>query len=109
MIYIYNKYSHIISKSKNLSGIRRRAVKHGVTSVNLERLLDGDGLLSVFFNDDSHTCVFFPSFQVLQKFVRQWRTARGAKLVVDGIDGGFVSSERPRYPSIKNGRTTFDA
>jgi hypothetical protein len=97
--YIHDKNGDIIQRSHNLAGIRRYA-KHGVDEVHLLGFEDGTGLLQVDFVDGASSTIGFASFELLQKFVRNWRNARGAGLVVNGFHRGRVTSKEPcDYPA----------
>jgi len=94
MVYIHNTNGDIIRRSKNLQGIRRFASQEGIERVEIRRFADGEGLLTVHFCG-AHTDVNFASFSILQGFVRQWRNAHGAPLLVDGIPSGIVTTKNP--------------
>jgi len=99
MNLIHNSNGDIIQRSRNLAGIRRFASKNPIESVLLTGFEDGTGLLTVYFCGASAT-VNFASFEVLQKFVRNWRNARGAGLVVNGLTRGVVTTKEPvNYPA----------
>ena len=100
MNYIHNKNGDIVQRSKNLAGIRRYASKHGIDNVRLTGFTDGTGMLTVYFSDGASSTVSFASFEVLQMFVRNWRNARGAGMVVNGLNRGKVTTKEPvGYPA----------
>lgn len=95
MNYIQNTNGDIIQRSHNLSGIRRFASQYGVDRVRLTGFEDGTGMLTVYFCSGASSTVHFASFEVMQKFVRDWRNARGAGLIVHGLKRGVVTSKEP--------------
>ena len=104
MIYIRNKNGDIVGRSKNLGGIRRFASRYGIESIYLGGHADGSGIMTVYFCGASATAPF-ASFEVLQKFVRNWRNAHGVPMNVNGINRGIVTSKEPiGYPACMGGR-----
>ena len=99
MNYIHNTNGDIIQRSKNLRGIRAFASKYGIESLRLTGFTDGTGMMTVYFCGASST-VNFASFEVLQKFVRDWRNARGVPIIVNGLNRGVVTTKEPHsYPA----------
>jgi hypothetical protein len=96
MYLIHNSNGDIIQRSKNLAGLRRYASKVAIESVRLSGFTDGTGMLTTYFADGASSTVSFASFYVLQKFVRDWRNARGAAMVVNGLSRGAVTTKEPR-------------
>lgn len=92
MVCIYNISGRLVSRSKNLAGIRRYAGKHGVQHVELWSI---QKTLTVEFGNGARVRTEFADFSVLQRFVRNWRNARGASLMVNGIERGTVTSSEP--------------
>lgn len=101
MNYIHDSNGDIVGRSKNLRGIRSYASEVSrVESVCLTGFADGTGLMAVFYHNGASSTVNFADFTVLQKFVRNWRNARGAGLVVNGISRGEVTTQEPvGYPA----------
>jgi hypothetical protein len=84
---------------ENLAGIRRHARHNLIERVELSSVSDGGGILHVVFTNGDTSAPYFQSFEVMQGFVRRWRNAHGATLMVNGIARGAVSSEEPiGYP-----------
>ncbi len=91
----------IVSRSKNLAGVRRYGPrKH----VRIERVHiaartwphdTAEASLRVKFADGAYFRCRFGSYTVLQGWVRNWRWAWGARLFVDGIENGQVDLANP--------------
>lgn len=101
MIYIYNKDSEVVSKSKNLRGIRRAVGTFPVEFVRIYKAADGSGVMRVEFKKYVNTTMFsllYPSycvipwgsFAVLCNSLRNWRNLYGVKLYVNGISQGLI-------------------
>jgi len=93
-IVIRDKDGQVISKSKNLSGIRQYSLQHAAKVVSINKLSEfPDGKLCILFHNSSSFEVVFGSFQILKNFVHRWRAIYGAKLLVNGIERGFIDSD----------------
>ena len=91
-ISILDNDHNIVSKSKNLRGIRTFSSKHAIAIVELNSfLIDNSGRLTVRFDGGFYAIADFASFTVLKRFVRRWRNAQGAALLIDGNRRGVVT------------------
>lgn len=102
MIEIKDKNNKVVSRSKNLRGIRAYAAqKSPVLHVYLYANAEG-GTLQVVFYDGADVIAHFASFQVLQDWVRRWKAAHGALLSVNGKPERTVSNRNPvNYPEAR--------
>ena len=103
MIHIYNSNGDIIRRSKNLAGVRHHASHNLIERVELQSTPDGGGILHVLFTNGDNCAPYFSDFNVMQAFVRRWRNAHGATLVVNGGVRGEVTSKEPiNYPVVES-------
>jgi hypothetical protein len=98
MEVIRDRDGNAIRTSRNLSGIRRYvakgpAIKTLAIDPTGEKGLDGK--LSILFTDGSSYETNFDSYSVLRGWVRRWRNAHGAPLLVGGKDCGEVTPRNP--------------
>ncbi len=88
---ILNRKGEVISRSRNLAGIRRYVGNHIIKVLSVSRIGNGDeGKLCILFEDGSSFETNFADFGVLCGFVRRWRNVRGAPLVFCGDKAGVV-------------------
>lgn len=90
MNHIRDTNGEIISSSKNLAGIRRYVSSHLIKILDISKVGQFEGQLSILFEDKSSYQTNFASFEVLRNFVRRWRNVYGAPLRVNGVDCGNV-------------------
>jgi hypothetical protein len=83
---IRDKDGNVIQTSKNLAGIRRYVRKHLIKIIQMDKLRDGSGMLSILFRDGASFQTPFASYSVLKAVVARWRNVRGAKVVTFGED-----------------------
>jgi hypothetical protein len=102
MNVIRDRDGNIIQRSKNLAGIRRYvAGKHGlgpqIKVLSIDHLLRGHvtGKLCILFKNGASYETNFASYGVLKSWVRNWRAAYGAPLLVNGEKQGKVSGDNP--------------
>lgn len=88
MQYIYDRAGKVISRSKNLAGIRRYVNKHGGGSIKLleiKGLEDGRGHLEITFKDGSYFSTFFGCYEVLLGWVYRWWKVAPAPMKLNGV------------------------
>lgn len=96
------KGGRVVSSSRNLRGLL--AYAHGssifsryVAEIRIREEVPGEersygGILDVIYGDGATASeVPFASYSVMCRWVSHWRNAYGAKLTVDGADGGVVA------------------
>lgn len=91
MEYIYDQHGTVISRSRNLAGIRRYVSNHLIDEIRLVRTNQNEGKLSIRFDDGATFETTFASYSVLIDWVRRWRNVYGAALTVQGDPAGAVS------------------
>jgi hypothetical protein len=87
---IRDRDGNVIQRSRNLRGIREYVGKNIIKTVAVDRVGQGEGQLSILFENGSSFQTNFASFSVLCWFVRGWRNAYGAPLLVNGEECGTV-------------------
>lgn len=84
MVRILGPTGIVVSRSRNLAGLRRYARRHPIDAVYLSTDLttscDGKGWLYVLFQNGAECQTSFASYRVLAGWVRRWRSAYGAEL-----------------------------
>ncbi len=90
----------VVARSRNLRGLRDYARRHGtwIKRVYLMRRGYPNGMMAGFkvrFGDGAYFRSQWGSYKVLQLWVRNWRTAYGAELLVNNNDCGVVSRNNP--------------
>jgi hypothetical protein len=83
----------VVSRSRNLRGVRAYAGKHNCRNVFLSRMANGGGRLRLQFQDGETFLVEFASFRVLCRTVAAWRNIYGARLYIQHIPRGRVSAK----------------
>jgi hypothetical protein len=97
---------NVIQSSPTLMGIRGYVGKHLIKMLDISPVGDGEGQLSILFDDRSSFQTHFADFGVLKSFVRNWRNVYGAPLSIGGIDCGKVKyrnkalAEKNMLPTI---------
>lgn len=89
------KDGNVISRSKNLAGLRRWISGHSVASVFIHKYKDGSGYLCVKFHGGDHCTTTFASYSVLCHTLRHWRNLYGAKLFISGTQSDPVHYGNP--------------
>ncbi len=84
-----------VSTSRNLRGIRAYVGKHSIKVLAIDTIADGEGQLSILFENGNSFATNFASFTVLKEWVRNWRNVYGAPLLVNTVDCGTVSYRNP--------------
>lgn len=92
---IRNRAGNVISSSRNLRGIRAYVSKNIITVLDISKIGDWEGKLSILFDNDNSFETNFASYDVLKNFVRNWRNTYGAPLTVNGEANGKVSYKNP--------------
>jgi hypothetical protein len=95
MLYILDKDGDIVSKSKNLRGIREYVSDNIIKILDISEIGISEGLLSIYFESGNSYQANFASFEVLKNFVRNWRNTYGARLLVNGIVSGKIEYNNP--------------
>jgi hypothetical protein len=98
MLVVRDRDGNVISKSRNLAGIRRYVGGHTpplIKVLDVSEIGDGEGKLSILFENGCSFETNFASYSVLQGFVRRWRNVHGAPLTVNGQPAGVVSNRNP--------------
>ena len=92
MLCIYDKAGNILSRSRNLRGIRTTVGKQLVESVGIQKRGDGSGVLFVIFANGDNFTTPFASYSVLCRSVLNWRNLYGAQLILNGLTAGMVGA-----------------
>ncbi len=98
MMSIRDRAGNVISKSRNLAGIRRYVSGYNpplIKMLDISEIGAGEGKLCILFENDCSFETNFSSYSVLKGFVRRWRSVYGATLTVNGQPAGVVSSRNP--------------
>lgn len=103
-IYIRNSEGAIVSKSRNLRGIREYVGRNLVKTVDATEVgARGEGQLSILFDNGDSFQTNFASFTVLLESLKTWRNLYGAPLTIGGKSRGNVGYSNPalagRYPA----------
>lgn len=89
----------VISRSRNLRGIRAAVGKRGVLEVEITKMgpkAASDGLLHVKFYGGDYCLTGYASFDVLREGLRTWRNLYGVKLVINGEPAGEIGYSNER-------------
>lgn len=84
MPVVVDKGGNVVSRSRNLAGIRKYAQAHLANRVVLSPLEGGGGNLHVAFDNGSTCDTDFNSFEVMKNFVDRWRSVKSAASVEVG-------------------------
>ena len=98
MKIILDRDGKVISKSRNLAGIRRYVGGHVrplIKVLDVSEIGDGEGKLCILFESGCSFETNFASYSVLTGFVRRWCNVHGAPLTVNGQPAGVVSNHNP--------------
>jgi hypothetical protein len=98
MMCIRDRDGNVISKSRNLAGIRRHVSGHTPPSIkvlDVSEIAHNEGKLCILFENGCSFEANFASYSVLKGFVSRWRNVHGAPLTVNGQTAGVVSSSNP--------------
>jgi hypothetical protein len=98
MICIRERDGNVISKSRNLAGIRRYVGGHTaplIKVLDVSEIAHNEGKLCILFENGSSFETNFASYSVLKGFVSRWRNVYGAPLTVNGQPEGVVSARNP--------------
>ena len=98
MMCIRDRDGHVISKSRNLAGIRRYVGGHTpplIKVLDVSEIAHNEGKLCIFFESGSSFEANFASYSVLKRFVNRWRNVHGTPLTINGQPAGVVSSRTP--------------
>lgn len=92
---VKDKDGNVIRRSRNLRGIRDHVADYLVNTLDVSRLSDGGGRLSVtFVNGDSYE-TNFADFKVLCLLVRGWRNVCGVLLTINGAPADYARWSNP--------------
>jgi hypothetical protein len=98
MLVVRDRDGKVISKSRNLAGIRRyvgEPVRPSIKVIDVSQIGDGEGKLCILFENGCSFETNFASYPVLKDFVKRWRNVYGSPLSVNGQPAGVVSSHNP--------------
>ena len=87
MVTIYRN-DKVVGQSKNLRGIRRR--KNRLAQFMLSHRPNGRGEFCIEWVDGAHAIAYFAHYSVMCDWIRRWRKAQGARLIVQGVYVGKV-------------------
>lgn len=87
MEYIYDKDGKVISKSKNLRGIRRYVATNAIEKV---MLFSQEAGIRIVFKNGDYWKSQFADYSVLRWMVSNWRNIYGASLIIDNYFAGVV-------------------
>jgi len=90
MVEIRKESGEVISRSRNLRGLRAYAGKHWTEQVHINKKPDGGGTLTVRFAGGVYCVTPFASFVVLCESLVNWRNLYGATLFVNDVESGEV-------------------
>ena len=102
LLTIWNRFGNVVSRSRNMRGIRQAVGREVVNFVAIDRRPRGEGNLFIEFSNMNWFKTDFASFDVLKDAVRRWRNLYGALLLVDGKVSGKVGY---RNPALQEGRS----
>ena len=95
---IRDRDGNVISKSRNLAGIRRYVGGHTpplIKVLDVSEIGDEEGKLCILFENGCSFETNFASYSVLKGFVNRWRNVHGSPLTVNGQPAGAVSTHNP--------------
>ena len=95
MVEIRNREGAVISRSRNLRGLRRAVGKQLVSWVSINEIAKEEGKLCVMFANGDSCETNFASFYVLKRVIRNWRNLYGVKLLAQGEDVGTICYSNP--------------
>ena len=98
MMSIRDRDGNVISKSRNLAGIRRYVGGHTpplIKVLDVSEIGDEEGKLCILFENGCSFETNFASYSVLKGFVNRWRNVHGSPLTVNGQPAGAVSTHNP--------------
>lgn len=85
------KNGQIIRTSKNLRGMRDYARVSPVVHIESAVLGDVSGTMRVFYADGAESRANFRSYKIMIDFIRNRRTWRNARHVMQGPDIGYLT------------------
>ena len=98
-IFLFDETGKVVSKSRNLAGIRRYVAQYAVARVRIKELKDGmvhaDGGIKVIFQNGWYWATRYSDYGVLLNSLRNWRNLYGVPLVVNGEPAGVVGYKNP--------------
>lgn len=95
MNYIRDKNGDVIQSSRNLRGIKGYVSKNLIKQMDISEISEGEGKLSILFENGASYETNFAGYSVLRDHVRRWQNVYGAKLSVNGADCGIVEKDNP--------------
>jgi hypothetical protein len=98
MMCIRDRDGNVISKSRNLAGIRRYVGGHIpplIKVLDVSEIGDMEGKLCILFESGCSFETNLASYSILKGFVSRWRNVHGAPLTINGQPAGVVSSRNP--------------
>lgn len=93
---IRDKNGKVIRKSRNLRGIREyvSSTKSPIKLLAIDRIYGG-GKLCILFEDGTNYETNFADYSILKHFVRRWKNAYGAPLLINTAPSGIVEFKNP--------------
>ena len=98
MMCIRDRDGNVISKSRNLAGIRRYVGGHTpplIKVLDVSEIAHKKGKLCILFENGCSFETNFASYAVLKSFVSRWRNVHGSPFTVNGQTAGVVSVRNP--------------
>lgn len=99
---ILDKDGKPIQRSKNLRGIRQYVGRNIIKVLAIDRTANGEGELSILFENGCSFETNFADFHVLAAWVQRWRNAWGAPLRINGRYCGIVGFSNPHLQEVVN-------
>lgn len=96
MLCIIDQSGKVVSRSRNLRGIREHAGKHVIERVEISRVGQWGGLIKIYFVNGWFFQTKYADYSILRNSVRNWRNLYGANLFIEGTPCGTVSYHNPR-------------
>ena len=88
----------VVSKSRNLAGIRKYVGGHTpplIKVLDVSEIGVGEGKLCILFENGCSFETNFATYSVLKGFVREWRNVDRAPVTVNGQPAGVASKGNP--------------
>ncbi len=85
----------LAKSSRNLRGVRDYARFNSIDTIAINQLPTGGGELLVGFDNWAKYSTVFADFSILKNWIRKWKSADGAKLLVNGKAAGTVGKGNP--------------
>lgn len=94
-VTIRNSQGEVVSRSRNLAGIRAYIGRNLVDRVKVYPADNREGILEIWFDNGNYCQTRWASFSVLKSALRTWRNLYGANLEIEWNEAGKIGYRNP--------------